>query len=400
MADRDPSQETPAADTPEDVVAEPSARAKGKQKTKADLLAELAARDRQIAEVYQLLADAHSRPEGEDDEGGAEQAQRRDQRRRESTGDTTTSRNTQQTTAGDGKRSAKLPDPPVFHNDTGKDTMKFEAWHRQLTKKLSVNDDHFADDAAKQAYIESRLGGKAADELMPYLGDTHPEPVDSSKKLLDHLWNEYHDTTRFQQALNDFADLKMEPGDDYQAFKNSFVRLAGETGRAKADWKAEFQHRLTPRLQTSLAVSYADPTVSFEQYAKLGATIALIDKQAAASRLQRRESAPTRGARGGRRSTPGPSERSQRPKAGTKLTADDVKRLYDEGRCFICREKGHLATDCLQKERSDRPRMSDPDRDVRVARLQKRWAAKPPEQSYKDDDSTTVADDSASEQGN
>jgi hypothetical protein len=90
MADRDPSQETPAADTPEDVVAEPSARAKGKQKTKADLLAELAARkadlaarDRQIAELYQLLADAHSRPEGEDDEGGAEQAQRRDQRRRE-----------------------------------------------------------------------------------------------------------------------------------------------------------------------------------------------------------------------------------------------------------------------------------------------------------------------------
>jgi hypothetical protein len=39
------------------------------------------------------------------------------------------------------------------------------------------------------------------------------------------------------------------------------------------------------------------------------------------------------------------------------------------------------------------------DRDARVARLQKRWATSPPEWSYKDDDSTTVADDSASEAG-
>jgi hypothetical protein len=82
------------------------------------------------------------------------------------------------------------------------------------------------------------------------------------------------------------------------------------------------------------------------------------------------------------------------------LSADDVKRLYEEGRCFICRERGHLANDCLQKEKSDRPRRSDQDRDARVARLQKRWATKSPEQSYKDDDSTTVAEDSASEQEN
>ena len=84
-----------------------------------------------------------------------------------------------------------------------------------MEKKLSSNHDHFADDDAKQAYIESRLGGTAADELMLYLRDTHPDQIDSPAKLMTHLWNKYYDPNQAEKALDEFADLKLRSGGDY-----------------------------------------------------------------------------------------------------------------------------------------------------------------------------------------
>lgn len=86
------------------------------------------------------------------------------------------------------KRSAKHPDPPIFYHEEDRDTEGFEQWFRDIENKLSVNRDHFFDDGARQAYIESRLGGKAKRDLAPYLRHTHPAPVNTATKLLVHLW--------------------------------------------------------------------------------------------------------------------------------------------------------------------------------------------------------------------
>jgi hypothetical protein len=367
---------------------------------KAELLEELAARDAQIVDLYKQLAaalNANANANGDDGSDDSDDP--------EDTADT-------QPTArrGTNERSAKIPDPPIFYNEKDRDTEEFEQWYRDIENKLEVNDDHFRNDRARQAYVESRLGGKAKRELAPYLRNTHPTPINTSLKLLVHLWKQYYDPTTEQKALDEYDNLKLRPGDDFLAFKNDFVRLAGETGKPRSTWKHEFNRKLYDSFQRSMVPSFASPTVTFDQFVVEAQQIAIINKRASERHAAERQTAErqatnrqrpnnaARGSRGGVRASiflP----RKQGATAAKPLSADEVKRLYEEGRCFICREKGHLANDCLQKERS-RLHGSDPDRDARVARLQKRWAAKPPEDLCKDDDSTTVAEDSASEQEN
>lgn len=42
-------------------------------------------------------------------------------------------------------------------------------------------------------YIEGRLGGKASEDLEPYINKTYCEPIKTSEELLKHLYNKYND---------------------------------------------------------------------------------------------------------------------------------------------------------------------------------------------------------------
>ena len=112
-------------DSREESVAEQPTRtqkttaATAQKKTKNDLIAELEARDAQIAELFELIADLRSQQETATPSEPEELNQR-----------------PALENIPKDKRSVKLPDPPIFHNDSGKDTMKFEVWHRQMEKKI------------------------------------------------------------------------------------------------------------------------------------------------------------------------------------------------------------------------------------------------------------------------
>jgi hypothetical protein len=214
-----------------------------------------------------------------------------------------------QTSVAGGKRSSKARDPPIFHNEKDRDTEDFEQWYRDIENKLTVNADHFDNDRARQAYIESRMGGKAKRELAPYLRDTHPEPIKTSDRLLTHLWDQYYNPLLAQKALDDYDDLKMGPGADYFAFKNDFVRLAGECGKTRAEWKREFNRRLTPNLQRHLAGAFLDPTVDFDQFMRLGLQQAMINKRA--NEQQKAERAKSGVAGGNRENEQGPPQGKQ-----------------------------------------------------------------------------------------
>ncbi|KAK3305841.1 uncharacterized protein B0T15DRAFT_211740 [Chaetomium strumarium] len=148
-----------------------------------ELIAEVQAKDQRIAalelerkKLKELLAD-YRRREGDRSLVAPEVAHRRAAVAGPPNG----------TTAAFGQRSASFPDPPIFYNDKDRDTVTFEMWFRQTTSKLKYNADHYPDDGAKQAYIESRLGPKAFELVAPFLRETHEEPVTSSRELLDLL---------------------------------------------------------------------------------------------------------------------------------------------------------------------------------------------------------------------
>ncbi|KAK3934559.1 hypothetical protein QBC46DRAFT_347493 [Diplogelasinospora grovesii] len=83
------------------------------------------------------------------------------------------------------------------------------------------------------------------------------------------------------------------------AFRNKFVRLPGEYNKAKSEWKAEFRRKLTPTLQNSLAKEYRDPTVTFKEYARLEADIAMTMKQTYRKKEKERKANATTGGRSG-----------------------------------------------------------------------------------------------------
>lgn len=283
-------------------------------------------------------------------------------------------------TASGGKRSAKQPDPPVFYHEEDRDTEKFEQWYRAMENKLEVNADHFPTDRARQAYIESRLGGTAAREIAPYLQATHPEPLDTSARLLAHLWNEYRDPLAKDRARSDFNKLELRPGGDYLAFKNNFVRLAGESGKPRSEWKSEFHGKiLIAALRTALAAAYVDPNTTFDQYTRLGAEISYANQQAREAAAERRQETPKTNKGNQKRNNPagvggskaGAGRNNNGNKTANKLTPDEVRKLYEEGRCFNCKERGHKSHEC---PRSSGGGYDKKDREARIQAIQAKWA--------------------------
>lgn len=273
-----------------------------------------------------------------------------------------------------GGRSAKFPDPAIFLNGA-KDTVTFEVWYRGLQNKLRTNADHFDNDAARQSYIESRLGGKAASELAPYLRDTHPDQITTSENLMNHLFAQYHDPLVAEKSRDDFDSLLMKIGDNYAEFKNNFVRLAGETGLNKASWKREFKRKIPPTIFRSLVSQYNDATVTFDYFAKLAGDIAHSFKQAPAKSTDNPSANPAKGKSKSNNSDSAAAPRTNRPAKApvAQLSRDEVRKLYEEGRCLHCKEKGHIAREC--PARTNTAPNHNVDREARIAALQDRFAS-------------------------
>ncbi|KAF2194013.1 hypothetical protein K469DRAFT_709503, partial [Zopfia rhizophila CBS 207.26] len=79
---------------------------------------------------------------------------------------------TQQELTTPGSRSAKFPDPPILDDSVNP---TFKNWNKQMRNKLRLNadwydcDDPDATEAARIAYIQTHVTGKASDFLNPFL---------------------------------------------------------------------------------------------------------------------------------------------------------------------------------------------------------------------------------------
>ncbi|KAA8631816.1 hypothetical protein SMACR_05162 [Sordaria macrospora] len=170
---------------------------------------------------------------------------------------------------------------------------------------------------------------------MPYLRKTHPNQIKTYSDLMTHLWRQYHDPNQEENALQNFTKLKMGNNNNFDFFKNKFVRMSGECQRPKTQWKRELSQRF--RLMLKI-IAEENKAVS-----KLG-----------------------KGNKGEGNRNPGSNSNSaSKPTAAssgggsTRQTSDrheETTRLFNEGRCFLCKERGHTKRDCSEKERFDRER--------------------------------------------
>lgn len=136
-----------------------------------------------------------------------------------------------------GPKSERIPDPPLFSG--GKEPC-FEDWLAAMRTKLRANGDRYSTEALKMAYIQSRVGGDAADHLRPLLDEEEPSlQAQNASDLFGKLKTIYLDPNRHERAANDFQKLYMRQGDDFHHFNTHFLRLALEARVSEDKFKFE-----------------------------------------------------------------------------------------------------------------------------------------------------------------
>lgn len=311
-----------------------------------------------------------------------------------------TSRHTQYTDGGTKvKRSAKVEDPPKWNANPDLDKISFESWMRQLKNKLRGNKDWYPTDELRCTYIEGRLAGNASNDFLPYVDENNHNRLTTSEQMIDHLTLSYSNPNRKKDAVKEWDQLRMIEPKTYKGtrisyidFKNTFVRLAAELAKPGDTWKEEFHRRLTPALQKSLARDLIDEEESYERTTKMGQILDYTNVQADADNRARRDAngGQTRGGRTQNGSAaptstnnrngnsngrfapstgPNPITRTGMAAHANKLPKEEFERLLREGRCLICKEKGHLLRECL-KRTTDNNRAVNEVNAARNARIQ------------------------------
>ncbi|KAK3938273.1 hypothetical protein QBC46DRAFT_451301 [Diplogelasinospora grovesii] len=278
---------------------------------------------------------------------------------------------------------AKLREDAAKWREQGPGTNIEQEAVDQILEQLAEKDNQITDQNAIIAELHAEVRNLRRERQET----PAQQSIVTSEALLKHLWNEYHNHRQEEEARDKFDDLQMQPGDDYYAFKNNFVRYAGECQKPKDQWKKEFRRKLTANLQVALAGHYANPRVDFEEYANLGADIAMTYQQAYKKR-EKEKAKPTKSPNNSGNSR---NRNNRTPSSGNKFggsappaprprgpTAEEAKKLLLEGRCFICKEKGHTKATCPNKERLAM------EHDARLQAIADRFAGKQSSQNNKD----------------
>lgn len=253
------------------------------------------------------------------------------------------------------KKSYKLPDPPLL--DDGKNP-RFEDWQLQMQNKLKANADHFSTPDLRMAYVASRCTGRAAKHITPRMRDGSTMPYEDSIDMMKHLDEIFGDPNRLVNARRGYRELVMRNGTDFNTFLSDFLHLADEAGVPKESRKEDFYQKLSWDLQDVVIAEADDATIDFLQFTKI-----------CLSRWNRKDMQASQKRRGTRNragnSTATTAGASKTPAAATATSYPSIKQereltptlsdrmaLMKEGRCFICKEKGHISRECPKKKPS------------------------------------------------
>ncbi|KAI2694757.1 transcriptional regulator family: Zinc finger, CCHC-type [Penicillium roqueforti] len=266
---------------------------------------------------------------------------------------------TQQTSSNSGTpivearvKSAKMPDAPILKD--GKE-VRFETWETIIRQKLEANSDHYPLPVHRKIYVQSRCEGKAQLHIAPRMSATSSNPYLDAEDIIAHLRTVFANPNRKTEAYTNYHKLQMKPRDDFTDFLAEFMQLAEEAAVVEENRKRDLYLKLPYLLQTQVMWAVNQDLVSFDAFVQTCHSMAHeISLQQEKKTVNRARAAPAAGGSGGTQTatttyTPRIKKEPSASYAGN-MTTTEREALMREGKCFYCKEKGHMTRDCPKKQ--------------------------------------------------
>jgi hypothetical protein len=255
-------------------------------------------------------------------------------------------------------RSTKFPDPPMLSD--GKNP-RFEDWYTKIKHKLQANSDHYPDEQSKIAYIYSRTEGDAAQHLFPRMRDD-ATPFSSVQDVYDLLKSIYLDPNHVRNARAEFRGLRMRKDEPFQEFHTRFLHLAQEAQISRIEWRDELIEKLRFDLQKAVLPQFHNLS-TFQELTDCCRTV-----DQGLQRIYRVEersrhrvtasNAPSSKKDQMKPADPPTTSRTQNTNTNRLTRAEtpnveanpNKEQLMKEGRCFYCKESGHMISGCPKRK--------------------------------------------------
>ena len=279
------------------------------------------------------------------------------------------------------RKSTKMPDPPLLSD--GK-AVKFKPWKTEMKRKFRLNQDHYPTTAHQLAYVVSRCEGKALSHISPRMEDDSTTPYQTVDDVFDHLQTVFYDPNQKQVARDEYLDLKMDPKQDFIDFLADFTRLAEESEQPMELRKKDLYRKLPNLLQNQVMIYSGDEAVTLEQFTHKCQIASRLISQQVASRNANKNSGRNSSSNQNntnKNNTVSSTGSGSNSSSSSRLTDAEKATLMKEGKCFYCREPGHVSRSC--------PKKKDPGASL---------ASATPEESSKKSKNKTAADLEAAEE--
>ncbi|BCR85710.1 uncharacterized protein ACHE_21168S [Aspergillus chevalieri] len=151
---------------------------------------------------------------------------------------------------------------------------------------------------------------------------------------------------RRMEADAELQTMYMRPGDKFPEFLARFLLLASEAGIPDDLYKIELNRQLTDKVK-ELSLPYIGDDKTFDEFtAYVGMVVQCLNTNAQEAK-RRNLSQNSRN-----HSNTNPSK-APNSSGSTKLDDNTQQELMSQGKCFHCKETGHVFRDCPRRKKNN-----------------------------------------------